>query len=402
MNRTSHLIVCLIAGFCFASTSALAQEGQDDELTSGITQPSPAAYVYVSDSHKVYSFSAATSGKLKPITGSPFEANGVQFMAVNGKYLFGGSTDASGPTVETFTIGTNGALKLVKTYLAANSAPGYPGGPFEGPLEVDHSGLVLYLNLFDGSNFVYRSLGVNHSTGKLTEVGDELVSSIEEQTNWLAFLSNNKFAYSYLGDCNQPGELLGFERKSDGALTSISLPNTIPATPNNSTYYCPLFIAADPTNHLAVLLWEANAEELVGNPVLATFTAGADGELTTTSTYENMLQLNTPGWDGIIPWMRMSPSGKLLAVGGTGGLQILKFNGADPITPYRTLLKSASTFPTQMYWDNSNHLYVIGNDDSTFTTGKLWVYTITPTSVSEAPGSPYSIPGAATLIVQPK
>ncbi|HEY6181900.1 MAG TPA: hypothetical protein VIW67_06610 [Terriglobales bacterium] len=29
---------------------------------------------------------------------------------------------------------------------------------------------------------------------------------------------------------------------------------------------------------------------------------------------------------------RMSPSGKFLAVGGTGGLRIFHFNGANPIT----------------------------------------------------------------------
>jgi outer membrane protein assembly factor BamB len=92
--------------------------------------------------------------------------------------------------------------------------------------------------------------------------------------------------------------------------------------------------------------------------------------------------------------MKMSPSGKLLAVAGQEGLQIFHFNGADPITKYTGLL---TTDPVaQMFWDNSNHLYAISP-----TTGKLRVYTITPTSFEEPAGSPYDIEKPDTLIVQP-
>jgi hypothetical protein len=34
----------------------------------------------------------------------------------------------------------------------------------------------------------------------------------------------------------------------------------------------------------------------------------------------------------------MSPSGKLLAVAGTTGLQVFHFNGSNPIKPYTGLL----------------------------------------------------------------
>ena len=93
--------------------------------------------------------------------------------------------------------------------------------------------------------------------------------------------------------------------------------------------------------------------------------------------------------------MRMSPSGKLLAVGGSG-LEIFHFNGGSPLTKYKTLLTTDGI--GQILWDNDNHMYALGSDAKG---GKLWVYTVTPTSVTEAPGSPYSITNAGSMVVQP-
>jgi hypothetical protein len=50
----------------------------------------------------------------------------------------------------------------------------------------------------------------------------------------------------------------------------------------------------------------------------------------------------------------------------------------------------------QMFWDNNDHLYAISQ-----TSGKLFVYTITPTGHQEAPGSPYTISSPDAIIVQP-
>jgi len=44
-----------------------------------------------------------------------------------------------------------------------------------------------------------------------------------------------------------------------------------------------------------------------------------------------------------------------------------------------------------------NHLYAISTNS-----GKLFVFTVKPTSVTRAPGSPHNIPGAGSLIVLPK
>ena len=97
--------------------------------------------------------------------------------------------------------------------------------------------------------------------------------------------------------------------------------------------------------------------------------------------------------------MNMSPSGKLLAVAGYPGLQIFHFNGAAPITNYSSLLLPTANID-QLGWDNSNHLYALS-----YATGKLYVYTVTPTSISAVAGSPYTVAnayGIKGLIVVPK
>ena len=91
----------------------------------------------------------------------------------------------------------------------------------------------------------------------------------------------------------------------------------------------------------------------------------------------------------------MAPSGKLLAVAGSGGVQIFHFNGAAPLTPEGGLL--TTHFIESTYWDNANHLYGLSAD------GLLFVFTVTPTNMSQAPGSPYTIPlTTRQFIVQPR
>jgi hypothetical protein len=128
----------------------------------------------------------------------------------------------------------------------------------------------------------------------------------------------------------------------------------------------------------------------VGSAQLAVYTSDGSGNLTTTSTASNMPKTSvtsvTDTW--------MSPSGKLLAVAGTGGLQVFHFNGGSPITPYTGLLTKDEI--DQMFWDNNNHLYALS-----LSAGKLFVFTLTPTSHSQAPGSPYTITNPWNIIVLP-
>lgn len=87
--------------------------------------------------------------------------------------------------------------------------------------------------------------------------------------------------------------------------------------------------------------------------------------------------------------------GKLLAVAGSGGLQVFHYKGGSPITPYTGLLTTDDI--EQCFWDNANHLYAISR-----ATNRLRVFTVTPSAHSQATGSPYSIHTPSNIIVQPK
>jgi len=114
--------------------------------------------------------------------------------------------------------------------------------------------------------------------------------------------------------------------------------------------------------------------------------------LTTSSTYSNMPSVSVG--DYILDYW-MSPTGKFLAVGGQSGLQIFHFNGAHPITDYTGLITTNQV--DQVFWDNNHHLYALSGS-----AGLLYVFTVTEKSVTQAPGSPYSITTPENMMVLPK
>ncbi len=80
---------------------------------------------------------------------------------------------------------------------------------------------------------------------------------------------------------------------------------------------------------------------------------------------------------------------------GVNGLQVFHFNGSSPITLHTGLLTSKDI--EQANWDNQNHLYAVSQNS-----GRLYVFTVTPTSVTQASGSPYAISKAQQLAVRPR
>ena len=381
MTRPMRLVVCLatLTGAALAQTPAY----QRPDPTS-----SPVAYVYVSGPTGIDAFAAASNGKLTPVPGSPFQGD-VASMAVNGKYLFG--TGLNDIHIYSFSIASDGALHQVAV-TNAQKYNGYEcGGP--GPLFLDHTGATLYDLDFDGNicaNNTYQSFGIDKPNGELNYLGRDGAD------RWfsvpLSFIGNNKYAYGAvcLGDFYW--QIYGFQRHSDGMLIQANVSAPTP-TPKEGDFYCPFLTAADPTNHVAISLQAVDGETFNpdGPPQLATYTAEDSGNLQTKSTRENMPETAVKN----VTDVGMSPSGKLLAVGGTAGLQIFHFNGSDPVTPYTELLTKDEV--DQFFWDNDNHLYAISRS-----AGKLFVFTITPTSFSQAPGSPKTIPKLQDIIVLPK
>lgn len=378
---------CITCISVFAALTAFAQTN---------TSPSHVAWVYVSNlvspdhsaAHNIYAYGARSDGSLFRVAGTPLNAD-IKDLWDNSHYLFG----LNGNQIDSYWISSTGALQLVGTVDAAAHATNPCGGI--GPLKVDHSGHSLYNPISEGDcmGFSFQNFAISNTTGKLTykSTSDEIFLGGSE----LDFLGNNLFAYSPICtnfDHEEVGYITGFKRASDGSLHTIQITNPGPVPSNSNNAYCPQTIATDPTNHVAVLQQEVDFfSDPYGTPVIATYTATATGDLTSTSTYKNMPHTRSGS-----RVMGMDPSGKLLAVAGTNGLEIFHYHGANPVTYAKTLLTSVSV--DSLYWDHNNHLYALTR--SNIGKGKLYVFTVTTSGASQAPGSPHSIPNPDSLIIR--
>ncbi len=382
----SHRILvwfATLSAICASSVLASAQvTSSPTEIVPPQSTSGPVAYIYVSSlvsntKYQVVGYEAATNGTLTPIPGSPF-ADNINWLALNGAWLFG--VDPTGTYIDSFSIGSNGALTYKDKYTTNLN-----GGTLYD-LFLDHTGASLYAIDYTTNND-YLSQSVNQETGQLSFLND--LSGGSDKNVQLSFIGNNKFAYA--SSCyHYTNEIFGVERASNGTLSYLNINPPFPAEKSGG-FYCPWAAAADPTNHLAIALTPLNSNWGSDGPTqLAVYTADSAGNLTTTSTYQNMPSVLTQGAQTY--WM--SPTGKYLAVGGAG-LQIFHFNGANPITHFTGLLTNDTI--DQVYWDNANHLYAISRS-----AGKLYVFSVTSTGVTQAPGSPHKITTPYSLIVLPK
>ena len=388
MRLRCFAILCLPASI--AATLA-AQAGP--EVSSPAS--APVAFVYVatnpanSSTNQLEAFSAAADGRLTPVAGSPY-AEDVTNMAVNGKYLFASTNN--GIYIDQFQIESAGNLHFIRATNVLQYNQNDCGR--SGTLVFDHTGSSLYDIEVDGdcANNVMQSFNVERPSGQLQNLGG---TGASRQLNGLiSFTGNNQWAYT---TACYPGfgySNYAFHRTGNGALKAVNTGFTLPAAPAGSAW-CPDANAADPANHVAITMQPAVSPEQpytftpTGPPQIAAYTADAAGNLTTTNTRQNM---PATAVETVID-INMAPSGKLLAVGGTKGLQLFHFNGAAPPTHYTDLLAKEEI--QQIFWDNANHVYALG-------LSRLYVFTATPASVVQAPGSPYTLGPTVSLIVQPR
>ena len=389
MFSVHRILLLALLGACASTVLASAQAttSQTDPNSTDQASTSPVAYVYVSSSNgstdQIKGYAAASNGSLTAIPGSPFPYN-VNYMAVTGSWLFGVANMYE--DLYSFSIGANGGLTLKDKLTVVTNGDGLISD------YLDHTGATLYADLYSTNND-YLSYSIDHSTGKLTQLAD--LAGGPANNSPVSFIGNNEFAYS--SSCYHFGpEIIGVRRNTDGTLSYLSNFNPPYPTAPAGDFWCPWLAAADPTNHLAIAVQLLDGNfDILGPYQLAAYTVDSSGNLTTTSTPQNMPSVLI----GTVYDYRMSPDGKYLAVGGSLGLQLFDFHGANPITQKTKLLTRQPV--NQMFWDNAGHLYAISNsiDNSS---GKLFVYAVTPATVKPAPGSPYSIPTPQALIVLPK
>jgi hypothetical protein len=387
------IVVTSLGLFATFASSVLASSQVTPSPTDASLQAatgSPVAFVYVSTqkgaSYEVSAYSAASNGELTSVSGSPFPAN-ANYLALNGKYLFG----SDGIDIYSFSIASDGALTQVASINAENYNQNECGGPEN--LFLDRTGTYLYDPDYLGNicaNNAYQTFSIDSSSGALTYLG--AVAASPAFNTPLSFIGDNTYGYS--STCyHYDAGIFGYTRNSDGTLTESSWGSVpLPAAPSGN-FYCSYLSAVDSTNHVAIPLTPMNDStwQQAGPLQIAVYTADSSGNLTTTSTASNMAQSQVNSVTDI----RISPSGKFIAVAGSSGLQIFHFNGASPITHFTGLLGGVQV--DHLFWDNANHLYAISTS-----AGKLAVLTVTSTSVSQAPGSPYAIANPQNVAVLAK
>ncbi len=384
MKTSTKLTALFLAA---VSPAAFAQHELKSPLLAG-ARASAQNFVYVSSlgsesQTQIDAYAVGPDGDLRPVPGSPFAENGTT-LAARGNWLFSSDT----VSIYSFSVAANGALTLASS-INAQAYNGYADG---GPINLffDRTGTTLYdLDIYGNlsANNTYQFFHVARSGGALSYLGATSVATPNFDSP-LSFVRSNQYAYGagcYHGD----QALYGFSRTDGGDLSDLNLTPPFPAAQNGA--YCPYLAVDDGQNHLAVSLSPNNDLTPTGPTQLAVYMADSSGNLTTTSTSQNMPAVSI----GNLNAMAMSPSGKMLAVGGSGGLQVFHFNGADPITVYTGLLTADQI--SQVAWDNDNHLYAIGSSS-----GKLYVFTFTPRNYSQAPGSPHMISSPLYLAVLPR
>jgi hypothetical protein len=407
-----HAIMVFRLAICLAMLSVAPAFAQaiDDEATSNAAT-APVAHVYIQTANGVNLYDAAANGRLTLVEGSPFKTSG-EMIGSAGKYFI----TLGFYWVHVYAVEANGAIG--KQVSSINTLD-YSGGDCETyPAEdlvfgtdgavLDHAGQNLYVflngNYDDGGGCAaFQTYNIAKS-GELTfnTVDEWYTPAIQQPAGGLIITGNDKFGYGMVWNWGEsetpyvnPG---GYKRGSLGALDGMGF-NELDPEPKPGWEFSPgcvncsssvVIMAADGTNHLAVALTSYSEENPYhsGTTQLASYTVDGEGNIASTNTWRDMPVGGPQG--GQEPpaqsAMQISPSGKLLAVATDAGvpLQVFHFNGAEPITKFSGALTNLA--PTQIGWDNDDHLYAIDG----YGTG-LYVWTITSTSIKAAPGSPYKI-----------
>jgi hypothetical protein len=383
------LVKCCLVFSLFVATLGAAQA---QTLVDEASKDSPVAYVYVARPTHIDTFAAASDGKLTAV-GTPISGS-ISGMSVNKKYLFGFSAPGATRAINAYKIASDGAVAL-STITQLPTDDNCP----TGPLQIEYTGKTLYLLVEDCYNTGEQSVESFEieSEGALKYLGTSGLSGYESlSVPQPTILGNNKFAFNTGCYTDSSGDYPSpffstYTLKSDGLMVTNSASFAGPPAYSGDGTACPELLAGDTTDHVVMAGQDFNYNTgyFDGPVFLATYTADSHGNLTTKSTAKNMATVSSELYE--VTALSIDPTSKLLAVGDLG-FELFHWNGGEPATKYTGVLLKGHGI-VQLCWDTAHHLYVLTED------GYVYVYTVTATSIHEAPGSPYLIAEASGLIV---
>jgi hypothetical protein len=376
--------------FQFSSTS------RGSGSASGGQAKPPSAYVYVSSStasntYQIQGYTAGALGSLKAISGSPFDTTGFGplDMGTTGSHLFG----ADGYKIYSYSIAADGALSVESSIVAGEVQN---GEPIAGPayLFFDPSASTLYSFYYnlDGPDSVgYGAYSFDSSNGSLTEI--DTAGGSAENSPVVGFARNNQYMFTSDAYHGQAA-ITEYTRAANGGITQTNpdVSFTSPTAPSGA-YYLPYDAVGDGSDHIIVAMGQATSESFSPNGPwqLAVYSVGPSGNLTTTSTYENMTTVNV---GETVNWYAFSPDYKYFAICGSNGLQVFAYNAANTTFTAVDTTEEPSDNIVKVVWDGNNHLYALDAQSNS-----LFVYTVTDTAVTAVSGSPYAVQNPADLAV---
>lgn len=380
MNHRALLSVCLIA---LTTGVAVAQTAAVQTSATTASSKSPVAYVYVSQSiPNAVNALAASSGGTLTLVNSVSTPQTLIHLTVTKKYLFGIDGKSN---IYSYSIASNGALKAVATTAAGKYLSGFDPAYTQELLQTDETGSSLYAFLGNSEQDFYLVSFKIESNGELEYLGKTPASSGVSQ---LRFVQNNKFAvYPVCVVTSESSTYVSFyaatviyKRESNGFLTYTATDRGAPEA-KSPDQYCPGNTASDPTEHLAVGYEAIDPNEnTIDGYAIGTYTVSSEGSPSTKSNYTNM-----PALSFSPDVLSISPSGEILAVGGSGFYEFFHYNGANPITKYLGPFNFQNHAVRAFTWDKSNHFYDL-------TDSAVIPYTITPTTYKELTAYPIYAP----------
>ena len=391
MRQSAALCIVPVILAVLSTGLAVSQTPSLDATAATAVTAGDSALIYVGTTKGVYLYHATADGALTLVSGSPFHVTGGE-IGSNRKYFF----SAENGSVYSYPVASNGAIGPEAAQIDTASYSGGDCGSIAGAV-LDHTGQNMYVQLIPGGNVsgvcvAYQTYGIGKDSGALTFSGAAIHDTDFpwQGAGFFAFAitGNDRFSYATNSFNEAVPSLSAFQRESSGTLEYVSFDETDPGLVSGANSYIPFNLTEDPTHHLAIGM------VTTGQPyqLLVSYTVDDQGNIVSTNPPESI-----PNAHVYPTGMQMSPSGELLAIASdfqSPSLQVFHFNGADPITPYSTL--SASDPINQIRWDNNDHLYALSDNGN-----KLYVYTVTPSSIRAAPGSPYTISSPSALVVVP-
>jgi hypothetical protein len=324
---------------------------------------------------------------------------------INGKYLM----SVGNTYLHTYPIESAGKIgKQISSTDTASYGGSQCGGTSGQGSVMDHTGKYLYVQLNTTNTCAAWQSYKIQSNGNLEFLGDVEYSATDNYNGYAlsssppTISSNDEYGYGVFPAgadyYTQLNTVSAFQKASNGQLEiNESFSETDPAPcwdgygDENLYFYQPQLVQADPSSYVAVVVYSYYAGWQMANYTINPST----GAIWSINTCADMVI----SWNGYPQSLSMSPSGKLVALASHSGLEVFHFNRAEPITRFTGQLQVAFNFD-QVAWDHSNHLYALSYDSA-----QLFVYTITPSSFTEAPGSPYHLPkapyGVKGMVVTP-